>query len=454
MIIMTPVRLTPYFDIRNRFVSGDDTPRDFLERCVERYVALEPSLGSFVFVSLDRARNAADAATARWRANKPLSPIDGIPVGIKDIIETWDMPTQMGSPVFESWRSNRDAASVSALRESGAVIFGKTVTTEFASTEPRSTRNPWDSSRTPGGSSSGSAAAVAAGIVSAALGTQVVGSIIRPASYCGCFGFKPSLGAINRGGSHDYLSQSCTGILAASLSDAWVTLRDVANRVGGDPGFVGLQGPEEPPASRRPRAVGFLKTPGWETVDVECRSAIDALIRLFINAGIDVADGSAFAELAELEISLQTAYELTRDIQAYEQRWPLKCYRGHDREGLSMVMLNRLEKAEKMTTADYERMLTKRIQIREAYSKLKQKCDALITLSASGIAPRGLRSSGDPRFAVPASLLGAPAVSLPVMIVDGMPLGLQIIGFEREDSTLFEIAAGILKICPPVASAK
>src|SRR4029077_8320698 len=151
----------------------------------------------------------------RWRAGKPLSPIDGMPIGIKDIIETRDMPTEQGSPLFTGYRTERDAASVAALREAGAVIVGKTVTTEFAATEPRGTRNPWDQGRTPGGSSSGSAAAVGAGVVSAALGTQVMGSIVRPASYCGCVGFKPSVGGINRGGSHDELSQSCMGVLAA-----------------------------------------------------------------------------------------------------------------------------------------------------------------------------------------------------------------------------------------------
>ena len=145
------------------------------------------------------------AATARWRAGKALSPIDGMPLGIKDIIETADMPTEQGSPLFVGWRTGRDAASVAALREAGAVILGKTVTTEFAATEPRGTRNPWDLERTPGGSSSGSAAAVACGMLPAALGTQVVGSILRPASFCGCVGFKPSVGGINRGGSYDEL---------------------------------------------------------------------------------------------------------------------------------------------------------------------------------------------------------------------------------------------------------
>ncbi len=192
-------------------------PRDFLEACLADLNTWEPKVGAFVNLRIEGARQDADRATVRWRAGAPLSPIDGMPIGIKDIIETADMPTEMGSPLFAGWRSQKDAASVAALRQAGAVILGKTVTTEFAASEPRGTRNPWNLEHTPGGSSSGSAAAVAAGIISAGLGTQVIGSTIRPASFCGCIGFKPTIGALNREGSHDYQSQSCTGILAATL---------------------------------------------------------------------------------------------------------------------------------------------------------------------------------------------------------------------------------------------
>src|SRR6267378_1721303 len=166
------------------------------------------------------------------------------------------MPTEQGSPLFVGCRTGLDAASVAALREAGAVILGKVVTTEFAATEPRGTRNPWDRERTPGGSSSGSAAAVACGMVPATLGTQVVGSIIRPASFCGCVGFKPSVGGLNRGGSYDYFSQSCTGVLAASLEDAWLVAVNIAARAGGDPGYPGLHGPAEPPPPQRLRGGG------------------------------------------------------------------------------------------------------------------------------------------------------------------------------------------------------
>src|SRR3984893_1239149 len=214
---MTTPQPFAYFAATADFKTGKGTPRDFLERCLTLLEQFEPTVGAFVCHDIAAACAAADRASERWRAGRPLSPIDGMPVGIKDIIETADMPTEQGSPLFVGWRTGRDAASVAALREAGAVILGKVVTTEFAASEPRGTRNPWDPTRTPGGSSSGSAAAGACGMVPAALGTQVVGSILRPASFCGCVGFKPSVGGINRGGSYDYFSQSCTGVLAASL---------------------------------------------------------------------------------------------------------------------------------------------------------------------------------------------------------------------------------------------
>jgi len=147
----------PYTNRAGDFASGRDTPSAFLERCLANVEAFEPTVGAFVHVEIEKARAAAAASTVRWREGRPLSRIDGMPVGIKDLIETADMPTQCGSPVFEGYESHRDSASVVALRQAGAIILGKTVTTEFAAKVPRGTRNPWDPARTPGGSSSGSA---------------------------------------------------------------------------------------------------------------------------------------------------------------------------------------------------------------------------------------------------------------------------------------------------------
>jgi Asp-tRNA(Asn)/Glu-tRNA(Gln) amidotransferase A subunit family amidase len=308
------------------FKAGSDTPRDFLERCLMRLEQFEPAVGAFVCHDIAAARAAADRAAERWRAGRPLSPIDGMPVGIKDIIETADMPTEQGSPLFVGWRSGRDAASVAALREAGAVILGKVVTTEFAASEPRGTRNPWDARRTPGGSSSGSAAAVACGMVPAALGTQVVGSILRPASFCGCVGFKPSVGGINRGGSYDYFSQSCTGVLAASLEDAWLVAVNIAARAGGDPGCPGLQGPAEPPAAQRPRALALLQTAGWEVAVPDARRALEDTAARLAKAGIALADRNSDRAIEEVEGAISDALELTRTINAWEGRWPLSTY--------------------------------------------------------------------------------------------------------------------------------
>src|SRR6516225_4803103 len=265
----------PYLSATARFASGVDTPRDFLERCLADIAALEPKIGAFVNLNFQGARAAAGESSARWRAGRPRSKIDGMPIGIKDIIETADMPTQNGSPLFAGFRSERDGASVAALREAGAVIVGKTVTTEFAATEPRDTRNPWDVARTPGGSSSGSAAAVAVGAISVGLGTQVIGSILRPASFCGCFGFKPTFGALNRGGSYDGLSQSAHGTLAASLPEAWQVACEIAQRAGGDPGFPGLYGPLTAPTPSKPHRLVVLETDGWPAATPAAKQAFE-----------------------------------------------------------------------------------------------------------------------------------------------------------------------------------
>src|SRR3954452_13128882 len=436
---MTLPQPMPFFSAAARFAAGNDTPRQFLERCLSHVEEFEPTVGAFVCHDIAAARAAADRSAARWRDGRPLSPIDGMPLGIKDIIETADMPTEQGSPLFVGCRTGRDAASVTALREAGAVIFGKVVTTEFAAAEPRGTRNPWDRERTPGGSSSGSAAAVACGMVPAALGTQVVGSILRPASFCGCIGFKPSVGRINRGGSYDYFSQSCTGVLAASLEDAWL----IAARAGGDPGYPGLQGPSEPPGARHPRALAVLQTSGWEEAAPEARAAFEAAVARLAGAGIELADRHADPAIEEIERAIADAAPLTRTINAWEGRWPLNTYRDRDASKLSRSALGRLVLAEAMTMADYGAAITIRQRNREAYARLATRYDAAVTLAAPGAAPVGLASTGNPVFNVPASMLGIPAVSLPLFSIDGLPLGLQIAGFVGEDAQLFAVATAI-----------
>jgi Asp-tRNA(Asn)/Glu-tRNA(Gln) amidotransferase A subunit family amidase len=439
-------QVRPFLEASERFKSGDDTPRAFLESCLDAYAAWEPKIGAFVHTKFDAARAAADASTLRWQQAKPLSVIDGMPIGVKDIIETADMPTEMGSPLFKGWRSERDAAVVAALREAGAVIVGKTVTTEFAATEPRGTRNPWDPARTPGGSSSGSAAAVGAGVISAGLGTQVIGSIVRPASYCGCFGFKPSFGAINRGGSHDYLSQSSNGVLAATLEDTWQVASEIVVRAGGDPGFPGLAGPLRAPKAAKPRRIAVLETAGWQAASAEAKQALQDVAAKLSSAGVEIERRHTEPQVDAVEAGIADARPLSTTINAWESRWPLNTYSERDYTKLSQNMLDRLAQAEAMSINDYRAALAERIRVRGLYAKLAPRHDACVTLAAPGAAPLGLASTGDPAFAVPFSLLGVPAISLPLLREQGLPLGLQVTGFENEDAATFGIAAWLMQV--------
>ena len=428
------------------FAAGQDTPRAFLERCLEQIDAREKDVLAFVETNIPAARNAANAASARWRENRPLSSIDGMPIGVKDVIETADMATGMGSPLFTGWRSGWDSASVKALREAGALILGKTVTTEFAASVPGPTRNPHDLARTPGGSSSGSAAGVAAGFFSAGLGTQVVGSIVRPSSFCGVYGFKPSLGGINRGGSHDYMSQSCQGVLAASLADVWRTAIEIVTRAGGDAGYPGIAGPMAPPAPKRPRRLVFLETPGWGAVSAPLKAAFEGTLAKLRASGIEIVGRANTAEVAEVEAALGEALQVTRDINARESVWPLNIYSDRDAAKLSPQMRERLKEAQAMSPDDYRRSLARRAAIRALYAGLASGADGCIALSATGAAPVGLLSTGDPSFAVPGSLLGVPALSLPLLSEGGLPVGVQLLGFEQGDADLFAIAGAVEQI--------
>jgi Asp-tRNA(Asn)/Glu-tRNA(Gln) amidotransferase A subunit family amidase len=439
-------RMQPFLPTTANFTRGKDSPREFLERCIAALHAWEPRIGAFVTLNLAAARAAADRSANRWRAGKPLSPIDGMPIGIKDIIETIDMPTENGSPLFAGYRSERDAASVAALREAGAVIVGKTVTTEFAWMHPRATRNPWDLSRTPGGSSSGSAAAVAVGAISVGIGTQVFGSILRPSSFCGCFGFKPTVGAINRGGSHDALSQSTHGPLAASLPEAWQVAYEISRRAGGDPGYPGLYGPPTCPTPSKPRRLAVLETDGGAVATSAAKEAFEEASAKLKSAGVALVTRRESETIAAVEDAIFDVRELSHNIIAWESRWPLNTYRARNTDKLSQPLHDLSARAEARTLDDYRRDIKERERRRVVYHALAEEFDGCVTLSAPGAAPVGLGSTGDAVFVIPGSMLGVPALSLPVLRDGGLPLGLQLLGFADADAALFSTAGGVLAL--------
>lgn len=427
-------------------VSGRRTPREFLERCLEVIAAREKTVKAFVTLDAKGARKAADAATQRYKAGKPLSPVDGMPIAVKDIIATAGMPTQMNSPAFKGWQSGQDAACVAALRQGGAVIVGKSVTTEFAFGFSGPTTNPFDPARTPGGSSSGSAAAVGAGMVPAGLGTQTQASTLRPASYCGAVGFKPTLGALHTGGIHP-LSATCDhlGVLAATLEDAWRVVSQVSLGIG-SPGNPFLSGAgAQPPPPRKPRKLIRLYTRGWTEIDSATNDAFNSTIAALEAAGVEIASSDNNAAIAKLEQELDGGMEDAIAIVTYEMKWPYEDYVARFGNVIGKRIRDLMEQVRKMTPADYERLLANRRRVRELVRMALLDADGCITLAASGPAILGLEYTGSRTFLICGSWLGLPAFSLPLLQVNGLPLGVQLLGAPDGDGALCAVANWFMK---------
>lgn len=432
------------------FQSGVQTPRQFLEHCLETIAAREPAVKAFVTLNIEAARAAADEATVRYRTGLPLSMIDGCPVGIKDIIDTSDMPTQMGSPIFAGWRPRYDAACVHALREGGAIIIGKTVTTEFACGEPGVTSNPHDPRRTPGGSSSGSAAAVGAGMLPVALGTQTGGSTLRPASYCGAFGFKATHGVLPMAGVHPIsVTHDHLGVIGGTLEDTWRIASHISVAVG-SPGNVLLNGAStELPSAVKPRRLIRLYTKGWDETDSATREALDALAEQLAHAGVEIVSRKTSRGIAELEAMLDGGFvERSVDLKAYEMKWPYEQYLVRHGNVVVKRIHDRIAKAKTMAPADYESRLGERAAMREKWHAAARGADGYFTLAASGPAPVGLEYTGSRTFLNYATLLGVPAFSLPLMSVNGLPLGLQLIGLDQQDGALCATSYWLMRDLP------
>jgi Asp-tRNA(Asn)/Glu-tRNA(Gln) amidotransferase A subunit family amidase len=278
-------------------------------------------------------------------------------------------------------------------------------------------------------------------MVPAGLGTQVVGSILRPASFCGDIGFKPSVGGINRSGSHDHFSQSCQGAIGATLADTWAVLRAIADRAGGDPGFIGLTGDVDFSKRTKPARLAVLETGGWAVASEGARKAFAAAKDKLAKAGIELKSRADDPDIEALEKSIADAQPLTLAINAWEGRWPLNTYADLDATKLSQGARDRLKTAEAGTQKQYADNLSRRVAARAAHAKVAAKYDAFVLLGACGAAPVGLGSTGNTAMNVAASLLGCPALTIPLLEDEGLPLGLQLLGTTDRDAALFEVAS-------------
>jgi len=423
--------------------TGAMDARAYLEACLERIEAREPVVRAFVSLNIDAARASADASAARYATGRPLSPIDGMPIAIKDLIETADMPTQMGCAAYEGNWPKRDSAMVQALKSAGAIILAKAVTTELGMSEPGPTTNPWNPAHTPGGSSSGSAAAVAAGFVPVAIGTQVAGSIIRPAAYCGNWALKPTQGGIHRG-ERQGTSQSTAGPHGNCAQDIWAVARAISSRVGGDPGTPGVMGAMAPPPPQRPLRLAVMRTECWPRIDAQSQAAFDEFLR---SLPVEIIWPEEHPLLAALDRAVSNAMALGTMITAFENRWS---FGALDRTRISERMRRRLDASQVTTAEDYAAALAERAAMRAAHAAVSPLADALIAPACPGPAPvwnplandaaDNPRPTGDPSCNAGTSALGCPAVTIPVLAVRGLPMGVQLIGQPHQDARMVALA--------------
>jgi len=406
-----------------------------VQACLERIRLVEPDVQAWQFLDEAHALAQARARDADRREGRATGPLHGVPVGLKDIIDTVDMPTEDGTVLHAGRTPDRDATVVAMLRAAGAVILGKTVTTELATYAAGKTRNPHDPARTPGGSSSGSAAAVAAGMVPLALGTQTNGSVIRPASFCGVYGFKPTHGLIPR---HGILKTSRTldsvGFFARTLEDIALLAeqlcgddeRDLDTRPRARIPFTRVLA-EAPPLAPR---FALVKSPMWERAQGSTHEAF-----------AEVADVlGAQCEESDLGESLRAAWDWHRTIMEAEMALNLEREWSRGREQLSAPLRQQLERGRETRALDYQQALARIPQLVDGFDELFQRYDAIITPATPGSAP-ALDSTGDPVFCTLWSLCGMPALSLPLLHApDGMPLGLQLVGRRGDDARLLRSA--------------
>jgi Asp-tRNA(Asn)/Glu-tRNA(Gln) amidotransferase A subunit family amidase len=395
---------------------GRLTAEGLVAACLERIAARDAEVAAWVHVNAD-----ASLAQARLLDRQPArGPLHGIPVGIKDIIDTADMPTEHGSPIYRGNRPRADAASVALLRQAGCVILGKTATAEFANLHPPATRNPRNPAHTPGGSSSGSAAAVADRMVPLAIGTQTGGSMIRPAAFCGVVGLKPSFGSINRAGVKPVSDSLDTlGLFACTVEDAALALEILSGR----------RAPDSSAKVAAPR-IGFARTSRWKDADDATHAALESAARQMAAAGADVRD-------AVLPAAAEALFEAQSLIMNYEAARALAWERSNHRAAISATLLERLDEGWAVSRERYDNARQTARDARRQFADLMRGYDLLLTPSARGEAPNGLATTGDALFNRVWTLLGVPCVTLPWGSgPQGLPLGVQLVAAIEQDSAL------------------
>lgn len=398
--------------------SGKLTAVQLAEDCLARVEQREKDVQAWAYIDPKLVLEQARASDREPRK----SPLHGIPVGVKDIIATHDMPTAHGSPIYEGNRPPSDAACVALLRKAGALIMGKAVTVEFASRFPGKTRNPRNTAHTPGGSSSGSAAAVADFMVPLALGTQTGGSVLRPAAYCGIVGFKPSFNFINRAGvKPNTESFDTVGILARTVPDAALTFSLLTTQDASDFGATKVSNPR----------IGFCRTPQWQHADQATKDALEAALPRLAKAGARLTK-------VTLPAKFDGASKAHGTVSDYEQNRALAYERLNFPDKISEMLMKKLKEADGCTLDQYLAARNLLGECRRLLADVFADFDVLLVPSAPGEAPKGFKSTGESIFNRVWTAMYVPAVTVPVFTgPTGLPIGAQLVGpFGMDHKTL------------------
>ena len=417
---------------------GRFTCEDLVRDCLVQIARLDPKIEAWAWLKSEVALDRARAADRHRQAGKQGALL-GIPLGVKDIIDVQGVPTRMGSPAFEDYLPSMSARVVRRLDEAGAVMLGKTVTAELAYYAPGKTHNPWNPAHTPGGSSSGSAAAVAARFVPAALGTQTNGSVIRPAAFCGVVGYKPSAGLISRAGvlkfSHT-LDQ--VGVFARSAPDAAVVASALIGHTQDDPDslsdFALVPQDLDPKPLFQPPRLAAVRTPAWPLADADQQDNFTQSIATLRKAG-------AAIEAATLPDAFAQAHDILRTIMHYEGARAFAHLQAQHRDRLSAEINRLIDDGLLIPESAYHAALESRTRRRGELGDFMHRYDAVLTPPARGEAPATLTNTGDPVFCTTWTLCGAPAITLPSGLgAHGLPLGLQLVGGYLQDARLLQVA--------------
>ncbi len=404
--------------------------------CLARIRADEERVQAWAFIDEELALEQARRLDEVRREGHTAGPLHGLPVGVKDIIDTADMPTEDGTVLHAGRCPEHDATVVERLRLAGAVILGKTVTTELATYAPGKTRNPHHPLHTPGGSSSGSAAAVAANMVPVAIGTQTNGSVIRPAAYCGVYGYKPTFGRVSR---HGILRQSQpldqVGFFARSVEDLAIIAEPLTGHDERDPDTRLMARPrllevalQEPPLSPM---FAFTKTPNWGETEEQTRLAFDELCAALGAQSIPFDVPAVFGDTWQWHRTIMEA-DLARHFHKFYER-------GRDR--LSESLRGQIERGRQVSAVDYNNAVDRIEPAGAAFDEIFDRCDVILTAATAGPAPRGLESTGSPAFCTLWTFAGMPAVTLPLLHAEnGMPMGVQLVGRRGDDARLLRTA--------------